>query len=418
MYVCGPTVYDRPHLGNARSVVVFDQLYRVLTRLYGEVKYVRNITDIDDKIMEAAELNGETIEFLTARTIEFFHADMAALNALPPVIEPRATTHIPHMINFISRLMALGYAYEAEGHVLYSVQRWADYGRLSGRTHGGLPGGPNMTWGGYKEDMKDFVLWKPSEDDQPGWDSPWSRGRPGWHIECSAMCEAHLGDHIDIHGGGIDLVFPHHENEIAQSEAVHAERLANFWVHNEFLTVDGQKMSKSAGNFITVPEVLKDQPGEVVRLALLMTHYQNPLDWTTSRVDFARRLLNRLYRALNLRTPPGEVDEKILNALSNNLNTSSAVLILDSMITRALSHDPADLKESAQFLGLGMMNPEEWFQRTSVDKLEIDRLIDERNQARAEKDYKKADEIRKGLANRGIILEDVDGTTTWRTETS
>ncbi len=301
MYVCGPTVYDYAHIGNARAVVVFDLLYRVLRHEYGagHVKYVRNITDVEDKIIDAARANGEPIEALTRRTADIFHADMAALGNLPPDVEPRATEHIPQMIAMIERLIASGHAYAAQGHALFRVASYKDYGKLSRRSRKEMIAGARVEVAPYKEDPGDFVLWKPSAPDQPGWDSPWGRGRPGWHIECSAMSETHLGAHFDIHGGGVDLVFPHHENEVAQSVCAHGgEQFVNFWVHNGFLSVDSTKMSKSLGNFVTAHEVLKEWPGEVVRLALLSSHYRDPLDWTEERLQQARRRLDRWYRAL------------------------------------------------------------------------------------------------------------------------
>ncbi|HYD31592.1 MAG TPA: cysteine--tRNA ligase, partial [Azospirillaceae bacterium] len=284
LYVCGPTVYDWAHLGNARPVVVFDVLYRLLKRVYASpdwtVTYVRNITDVDDKIIAASQASGEPIESITARTTQAYHEDMAALNALSPDIEPRATHHISRMIAMIERLVAAGHAYEAEGHVLFNVPSMAEYGQLSRRNRDELIAGARVEVAPYKRDPADFVLWKPSTPDQPGWDSPWGRGRPGWHIECSAMSEQHLGQTFDIHGGGLDLVFPHHENEIAQSRCAHGGApLARFWVHNGFLSVNGEKMSKSLGNFFTVRELLDEAPGEALRLTLLSAHYRQPLDF-------------------------------------------------------------------------------------------------------------------------------------------
>src|SRR6202158_2854988 len=301
MYVCGPTVYDDAHIGNARAVVVFDLLYRVLRHEYGadHVTYVRNITDVEDKIMAAARASGQTIDQVTARTTAQFHADMAALGNLPPDIEPRATEYIPQMIALIERLITSGHAYAAEGHALFRVGSYAKYGELSRRSRADMIAGARVEVAPYKEDPGDFVLWKPSTPDQPGWDSPWGRGRPGWHIECSAMSETELGETFDIHGGGLDLIFPHHENEIAQSVCAHDGRpFARYWMHNGMLTVGGAKMAKSEGNFVTVREVLAEAPGEVIRLALLGTHYRDPLDWTPDRLHEARQTLDRWYRAL------------------------------------------------------------------------------------------------------------------------
>ena len=301
MYVCGPTVYDFAHIGNARAVVAFDLLYRVLRHEYGagHVRYVRNITDVEDKIIAAARANGEAIDALTRRTTAIFHEDMAALGNLPPDIEPRATEYIPQMIRMIERLIASGHAYAAQGHALFRVASYARYGKLSRRSRADLIAGARVEVAPYKEDPGDFVLWKPSSADQPGWESPWGRGRPGWHIECSAMSEETLGETFDIHGGGLDLIFPHHENEIAQSVCAHAGHpFARYWLHNGMLTVGGSKMAKSEGNFITVRDALAEAPGEVIRLALLITHYRDPLDWTEDRLHQARQTLDRFYRAL------------------------------------------------------------------------------------------------------------------------
>src|SRR6202049_3896753 len=306
LYVCGPTVYDEAHIGNARAVVAFDLLYRVLRREYGEghVTYVRNITDVEDKIMAAARASGQTIDQVTARTTAQFHADMAALGNLPPDIEPRATAYIPQMIALIERLIAAGHAYAAEGHALFRVASSDKYGALSRRSRADMIAGARVEVAPYKEDPGDFVLWKPSTPDQPGWDSPWGRGRPGWHIECSAMSENTLGETFDIHGGGLDLIFPHHENEIAQSVCAHDGRpFANYWLHNGMLTVGGSKMAKSEDNFINVRQAVgvgddQKRQGEIIRLALLGTHYRDPLDWTEDRLHQAKQTLDRFYRAL------------------------------------------------------------------------------------------------------------------------
>src|SRR5215813_13671462 len=295
VYVCGPTVYDDAHIGNARAVVVFDLLYRVLRHEYGadHVTYVRNITDVEDKIIAAARAGGQTIEQVTARTTAQFHADMAALGNLPPNIEPRATEYIPQMIALIERLIASGHAYAAEGHALFRVGSYAQYGALSRRSRADMIAGARVEVAPYKEDPGDFVLWKPSTPDQPGWDSPWGRGRPGWHIECSAMSENTLGETFDIHGGGLDLVFPHHENEIAQSVCAHAGRpFVRYWMHNEFLIDAGAKMSKSLGNIRTARELLDEAPGEAMRVAFLGTHYRDPLDWTQDKLRQARQTLD------------------------------------------------------------------------------------------------------------------------------
>ncbi|HEV2303087.1 MAG TPA: cysteine--tRNA ligase, partial [Stellaceae bacterium] len=358
MYVCGPTVYDRAHIGNARAVVVFDQLYRILREEYGaeHVVYVRNITDVEDKIIDAARRNNEPIAALTARTTADFHADMAALGALPPSIEPLATEYISAMIALIERLIAAGHAYEAQGHVLFAVATAPDYGKLARRSREEMLAGARVEVAPYKRDPGDFVLWKPSPPELPGWESPWGRGRPGWHIECSAMSEANLGESFDIHGGGLDLIFPHHENEIAQSEAAHRGHVfARVWMHNEMLTVDGVKMSKSLGNIVTVREVLeKGAPGEAVRLALLSTHYRDPLDWTDEKLRQARASLDRFYRALSLPRDPvferfGEAEEAlrpVKEALADDLNTPLAVAGLHEL-AGAVNRTASDAARSA-----------------------------------------------------------------------
>src|SRR6266446_10856299 len=335
LYVCGPTVYDRAHIGNGRAIVVFDVLYRLLRDIYGRqhVHYVRNITDIEDKINAAARKNGEPIAALTARTTAAFHEDMAALGALPPDIEPRATDYIPQMIAMIERLIASGHAYAAEGHVLFSIASDPHYGQLSGRSRDDMIAGARVEVAPYKRDPADFVLWKPSDADLPGWDSPWGRGRPGWHIECSAMSETHLGETLDIHGGGLDLIFPHHENEIAQSTCAHrGAPLARYWLHNGFLTAAaGEKMSKSLGNFVTVHELVEEWPGEAIRLALLGGHYREPLEFSHERVAQAKQTLDRFYLGLREIAHAGTAANgagdsgAVLDALRDDLNTPLAL---------------------------------------------------------------------------------------------
>ncbi|MCH8925393.1 MAG: cysteine--tRNA ligase, partial [Proteobacteria bacterium] len=357
VYVCGPTVYDFAHIGNARPVVVFDVLFRLLRHLYGaaQVTYARNITDVDDKIINAARAAGEPIDSVTARTTEAFHADMAALGALEPSIEPRATRHIPQMIALIETLIERGHAYEADGHVLFSVPSMADYGKLSRHSQDELIAGARVEVAPYKRDATDFVLWKPSTAEQPGWDSPWGRGRPGWHIECSAMSAHHLGREFDIHGGGQDLIFPHHENEIAQSRCAHPDQaFARLWMHNGYVVVGGEKMSKSLGNFFTVRQLLDEGwPGEVIRLALLTAHYRQPLDFTRDKLKESRAQLDRWYRALQLvrekenqdpdfaeraASDPDLVEDDVLDALQDDLNTPAAISILH-IIANNIFHD-------------------------------------------------------------------------------
>ena len=432
MYVCGPTVYDLAHIGNARPIVVFDVLYRVLKRRYPQVTYVRNITDIDDKINEASRSSGEPIESITARTTNAFHEDIAALGALPPDVEPRATAHVPQMIVLIETLIAAGNAYEAEGHVLFHVPTAARYGALSGRNRDEMIAGARVEVAPYKRDPADFVLWKPSDASLPGWESPWGRGRPGWHIECSAMSRAYLGETLDIHGGGMDLIFPHHENEIAQSEcACPGPAFARHWVHNGVLTVEGEKMSKSLGNFITIHEALAETPGEIIRLVLLSTHYRHPLDWSADGIAQARANLDRLYTALrNAGVEDGaaedSVDPEVEAALCDDLNTPRALAALHRLAgtlnragdRTARAEARAALRGSGALLGLLQAEPESWFRGAEQDDgmsdAEIEALIAARAVARAARDFAEADRIRAAMAADGITLEDTADGTSWR----
>jgi cysteinyl-tRNA synthetase len=434
LYVCGPTVYDLAHIGNARAVVAFDLLYRVLRHEYGEnhVTHVRNITDVEDKIIAAARDNGEQIDDLTRRTTAIFHEDMAALNNLPPDIEPRATGYIPQMIAMIERLIGSGHAYAAEGHALFRVASYAKYGALSRRSRADMIAGARVEVAPYKENPGDFVLWKPSTPEQPGWESPWGRGRPGWHIECSAMSENALGETFDIHGGGLDLIFPHHENEIAQSVCAHDGRpFARYWMHNGMLTVGGAKMAKSEGNFITVREALAEAPGEVIRLALLGTHYRDPLDWTPDKLRQARQSLDRFYRALTLPRDPifekfGEANAAlgpVHGALEDDLNAPLALTRLHDL-AGAINRTSSDAERSAlqtalerggRLMGLLEANPLDWLQRSDKAEAEhIEQRIAARAVSRRQRRFGEADQIRAELAAEGIILEDKpDGTTTW-----
>ena len=437
MYVCGPTVYDYAHLGNARANVAFDLLYRVLRHEYGErhVRYVRNITDVEDKIIAAARANGEPIDALTARTTHIYREDMAALGNLPPDFEPRATEFIPQMIALIERLIAADHAYVAEGHALFRVASYAKYGALSRRSRVDMIAGARVEVAPYKEDPGDFVLWKPSTPDQPGWASPWGRGRPGWHIECSAMSENTLGETFDIHGGGLDLIFPHHENEIAQSVCAHDGRgpqdFACYWMHNGMLTVGGAKMAKSEGNFITVRDALAKAPGEVIRLALLSTHYRDPLDWTDQNVRQARQSLDRFYRALTLSWDPvferfGEADaafQLVRDALNDDLNAPLSLTRLHEL-TGAINRTSSDAERSAlqralerggRLMGLLEQNPFDWLRGSAQeDAKRIEEQIALRAAARRQRRFAEADRIRATLAAEGVLLEDrPDGTTTW-----
>jgi cysteinyl-tRNA synthetase len=412
MYVCGPTVYDFAHIGNARPVLVFDLLYRLLKRLYPRVTYVRNITDIEDKIYARSKESGESIAALTARTTKQYHDDMGELGALLPDVEPRATQHIDQMVAMIAQLIQYGNAYEAEGHVLFHVPSWAEYGRFSGRNRDDMIAGARVEVAPYKRDPADFVLWKPSPPELPGWDSPWGRGRPGWHIECSAMSKAHLGDTFDIHGGGIDLVFPHHQNEVAQSLCANRAPFARYWMHNGFINVEAEKMSKSLGNFTTVRDLLGEAPGEALRLAVLMSHYRQPFDWTMERVREARTRLDRWYKATDGVVADAEPPGAVLGALQDDLNTAQAFAELD----RA---PPGALKAGAQLMGFLGQAVAEWFRwqpaGRAVDEVQIVRQIEARKRAKAAKDFAEADRIRATLASQGIVLEDKPGgVTLWR----
>jgi cysteinyl-tRNA synthetase len=428
MYVCGPTVYDLVHVGNARPVVVYDVLARLLRLLYPRVTYVRNITDVEDKINARARELGVPIAVLTARTTADFHADMAALGALPPDVEPRATAHIPEMIAIIERLIAGGHAYVAEGHVLFAVASYPAYGHLSGRSTEELLAGARIDVAPYKRDPGDFVLWKPSPagsgapgvPDLPGWDSPWGRGRPGWHIECSAMAWKHLGESFDIHGGGTDLIFPHHENEEAQSCcAFPGSSFAHYWVHNGMLLVNGEKMSKSLGNFTTLRDVLARVPGEVVRLLLLRTQYRSTPDYSEAAVTEARHELDRFYRALERFPDIAAVDvpAPVMNALCDDLNTPLAISAMHALADAALAGDfdaACGLRAAGDVLGLLQAEPGAWFRGSGEDNAAIEAAIAERLAARKARDFARADAIRAKLAAQGVVLEDGAGGTTWR----
>ena len=432
VYVCGPTVYNRPHIGNARPAVVFDVLVRFLRTRYA-VSYVRNITDIDDKINAAAEASGESITAIAERHAADYHADMDALGVLPPDVEPYATHHLDEMISMIQVLVDGGHAYEAEGHVLFRVNSYSDYGMLSRRDRRQLIDGARIEVAPYKEDAGDFVLWKPSSPEQPGWDSPWGRGRPGWHIECSAMAAAHLGTTIDIHGGGNDLIFPHHENEIAQSTCAHGGAMfSRYWLHNGFVNVDHTKMSKSLGNVVLVRDLLEEAPGEVVRLALLSAHYRQPLDWSADVLVEARRKLDRLYNTL--RNVSGALAgweevapaEDFVAALEDDINTPRALAVLFELareINRLGDAPEAltlarQLRASAEIIGLLGNDPVAWFEQggtnDEVDAAELDALLIKRTEARAARDFAEADRIRDQLTALGIVIEDGPDGPRWR----
>ncbi|VBB69504.1 Cysteinyl-tRNA synthetase [invertebrate metagenome] len=429
MYVCGPTVYERAHIGNARPVIVFDVLYRLLKQLYTRVTYVRNVTDVDDKINARALEDGCPIEVLTAETTRSFHEDMTALNALSPDIEPRATAHIAVMVAMIERLVERGHAYVAAGHVLFSVASTPIYGALSGCSREAMIAGARVEVAPYKQDPADFVLWKPSPPEMPAWDSPWGRGRPGWHIECSAMSSFYLGETFDIHGGGHDLIFPHHENEIAQSTCAHGRAFVRYWLHNGWLMIAGEKMSKSLDNFITVRQLL-DQgiAGEIIRLAILATHYHQPLDWTQEGLRQAKHTIDRFYAALRavanlpLATTTDETSE-ITAALCDDLNTPRAIAALHENVTalnKATGRDEkirlkTALYNGAMVLGLLAQDPEAWFTSgAAIDSGVIEDLIARRALARKAHNFPEADRIREELHGMGVILEDSRSQTTWR----
>jgi cysteinyl-tRNA synthetase len=433
MYVCGPTVYDFAHIGNARPFIVFDVLFRLLRHMYGadHVTYVRNITDVDDKIItRAAEEHpslplNEAIRIVTEKTEEQFHADVQALGCLPPTVEPRATEYIEPMRELIERLLASGHAYIAEEHVLFDVSSMPDYGKLSKRSLDEMIAGARVEVALYKREPADFVLWKPSKPGEPAWPSPAriaTPGRPGWHIECSAMSWKHLGETFDIHGGGIDLIFPHHENEIAQSRcSFHTPLMANFWMHNGFLQVEGEKMSKSLGNFITIRDLLEKWPGEVIRFQMLMTHYRQPIDWTKSATEQAALALDTLHRVTKTADPKhGKISSGVLSALCDDLNTPETISELHKLAGEARKGDyqaACDLYATSDFLGieLGRASFQDILrrQRGAIDESRIVALVDARNAARAAKNFKEADRIRNELAAMGIVLNDSKQGTTW-----
>ena len=423
VYVCGPTVYGPCHIGNFRPAVVFDVMVRVLRALYPNVVYARNITDVDDKINAKAAEEGVDISVITDRYHAKYLADMDVLGVLPPDIEPFATKHIEDMQAMIAGLIEQGHAYEAEGHVLFDVTKDGDYGSLSGRSRDDMIAGARVEVAPYKKDPGDFVLWKPSADDQPGWDSVWGRGRPGWHIECSAMIEKHLGTTIDIHGGGADLQFPHHENEAAQSRCAHGAPLARFWVHNGMLNISGEKMSKSLGNIKTMDELLEDAPAEAIRLALLQGHYRQRLDFSDDLLAQSVKNLDRLYGALrdaaDIEAADMPVPDAFMGALCDDLNTPKA---LAELFALGKSVDTPEgkgaLLAAAKCLGLLQQNPQDWFAAKTanleVDEAAVEALIADRATARANMDYAAADAARYKLTAMGVAIEDTPDGTIWK----
>ncbi len=432
MYVCGPTVYSYAHIGNARPAVVFDILARVLRAQFPSVTYARNITDIDDKINAAAASEGVGIDVISERFTQAYHDDLHALGVLPTDVEPKVTEHIAEIHELIESLIEQGFAYEAEGHVLFSVESFDDYGALSKRDPEELIAGARVDVAPYKRSAGDFVLWKPSSDDQPGWDSPWGRGRPGWHIECSAMSAKHLGKTIDIHGGGHDLIFPHHENERAQSACAHGETYVRYWLHNGFVNVDHEKMSKSIGNVLLVKDLLSRARGEAIRYVLMSAHYRAPLDWNDDVLAQAESSLDRLYGALrqlsdaDVKADPALIPEGFKAAMLDDLNTPKALAELFALAKRANtsqdSNERAQIKAAmlacGEWLGILHSDPEQWFQgdtqSSDIDEATIESLIEQRNLAKSNKDWPTADRIRDEITAMGVVLEDSATGTKWK----
>ena len=415
MYVCGPTVYNHAHIGNARPAVVFDVLYRVLTNIYPEVIYVRNITDVDDKINEAAKKLNEPISSITNKYTDIYHQDMKNLGVLSPDHEPRVTDNIKQIISMIQKILDNKNAYINKDHVLFDVTSFKEYGKLSNRDKDEMLSGARVEVADYKKYPGDFVLWKPSGENEPGWDSPWGNGRPGWHIECSSMAETYLGEEIDIHGGGQDLIFPHHENEIAQSCSAHNNNnYVKYWVHNGYLNMEGEKMSKSTGNIVTIKELLDKYDGEVVRLALLSTHYRKPINFGETLLEQSKNILNKLYRNLDNNKENDNSDlvsKDVMDSLLDDLNTPLAISnLLKIKCSKTLLN-------SANILGLLNKTSREWFSlnnKSTMSENDIESLIQERDDARKSKNFVRADEIRDQLDENNVVLEDVDGKTIWR----
>jgi len=423
MYVCGPTVYDFPHIGNARPLVVFDVLFRLLKKNYGKNKitYVRNITDIDDKIIESSKKNNKSTEELTETITTSFHKDCKYLNCLKPSFEPKATQHIKEMITMVTNLINNKHAYENEKHVYFSVSSFKAYGKLSNKNQKELIAGSRVEISKYKKDPLDFILWKPSEANDPGWDSPWGRGRPGWHLECSVMSEKFLGKKFDIHGGGLDLVFPHHENEIAQSRCANkTNNFANYWLHNGFVTFDKEKMSKSMGNIVTINKLRENINGQVVRLALLSSHYKQPLDWNEKLIKESQNTLDKWYSQFE-KTDSVEFQEDVLYPLLEDLNTPeyiSKLHLLYDESSKGNKSSKVKFLSACKLIGLLEEDKDSWesFKKSKahVDENFINQKIKDRNKARKEGNYKLADSIRKELENNGVIIEDKKQQTTWK----
>ena len=420
MYVCGPTVYDDPHIGNARPLVIFDILFKILKNNFPKVTYVRNITDIDDKIILSSQKLKITSKELTQKITESFFEDCRFLNCENPTHQPKATEHIDLMIQMINGLIKKGYAYENNKHVYFEVKKFPDYGKLSNKKLEDLIAGSRVEISDNKKNSEDFVLWKPSTKDEPYWDSPWGPGRPGWHLECSAMSKKILGDEFDIHGGGIDLIFPHHENEIAQSRCANdTKSFANYWIHNAFITMSNEKMAKSQGNILKIKEFRKKMSGQVIRLALMSAHYRQPLDWNDKLLIDCENTLDKWYQISLNNFNSVKVPDEILKPLYEDLNTPGFIANLHTLYEKANKGESKDLFISAcQFVGLLNETNEQWLNfkknRVSLSEIEIDKMINLRNKARENKDYKEADRIRNELLDKGVLIEDKDGKTLWK----
>ena len=423
MYVCGPTVYDDPHIGNARPIVVFDILFKVLKCKYGKkfVTYVRNITDIDDKIINSSKEKNISISELTEKITKTFHDDCNYLNCEKPDYEPKATENIKLMIEMIEELISKDYAYESENHVYFKVKNFKDYGKLSNKKLEDLIAGSRVDISENKSNPEDFVLWKPSSEDEPSWSSPWGKGRPGWHLECSVMSKKYLGDNFDIHGGGRDLIFPHHENEIAQSVSANNKKFANYWVHNGFITISKEKMSKSQGNILKINSFKQKYNGQVLRLALMSSHYKQPLDWNDKLMDECYRTLDKWYSCYLKLSKKVLIDDENLMPLYDDLNTPGYISVLHKLFDKAKSGNDKDKEKfnaACNFIGLLEQSKEEWLSfkknKIEISEKEIISMIDQRNDARDNKNYNLADKIRKELSDKGVLIEDKDGKTTWK----
>ena len=422
MYVCGPTVYDDPHIGNARPIVVFDILYKIFKKNYSKVTYVRNITDVDDKIIKSSKENNISISELTNKVTESFGEDCRYLNCETPTHQPKATENIDLMIEMVSELIKKGFAYENNNHVYFEVKKFKDYGQLSNKKLEDLIAGSRIEVSENKKNSEDFVLWKPSASDEPSWESPWGKGRPGWHLECSAMSKKFLGDEFDVHGGGIDLIFPHHENEIAQSRCANDTKVfANFWLHNAFITMSNEKMAKSQGNILKIKDFRNKISGQVLRLALMSAHYKQPLDWNDKLLEDCQNTINKWYNVYVDNNDIKNISHEVLKPLYDDLNTPGYIANLHHLYEKAQKgndNDKAVFVSACQFVGLLNQSKDEWLSfkmsKASISEKEILQKIEERNKARENKNYEEADEIRNELLDKGVLIEDKDGKTTWK----